>query len=250
MAITLEDGPTGGAKAVSEQDARNFLQRFQFPQKRWFDRVGALSGGERRRLQLLQILARRPNVLVFDEPSNDLDLSTLAALEDYITESFEGSLVVVSHDEFFMNKVTDHLLVFEGHGVVKDFQGSYSDYLKYRKEQTNAHYETTAELKQMQNAREEQANVAAVVEQEQVASVDTEGPARRKLSHAERKEYNKLESQMAKLLVKIEKLDAQLIGSDAAQGYSVLADMAQEAEAARASLVEMEERWLELAEHA
>ena len=132
--ITLDNAPTSSGAAVSEQDARNLLQRFQFPTKRWFDRVGVLSGGERRRLQLLQILAKRPNVLIFDEPSNDLDLATLASLEDYLTDTFDGSLVVVSHDEFFMNKVTDHLLVFQGKGEVGDFQGSYSDFLVYRKE--------------------------------------------------------------------------------------------------------------------
>lgn len=82
-----------------------------------------MSGGERRRLQLLQVLARAPNVLLLDEPSNDLDLSTLTALEEYLTEVFDGCLVVVSHDNFFVNRVAEHLFLFEGDGVVRDFEG-------------------------------------------------------------------------------------------------------------------------------
>lgn len=125
----------------------SLLTRFQFPSKRWYDRVGQLSGGERRRLQLLQILAAKPNVLLLDEPSNDLDLSTLSALEEYLTEVFEGCLVVVSHDNFFVNRVAEHLFVFQGGGIVRDFQGSYTEYLEYRKDSLQ---EEKDELKQQQ----------------------------------------------------------------------------------------------------
>jgi len=86
-----------------------------------------LSGGERRRLQLLSVLTKRPNFLVLDEPTNDIDLDTLAALEAYL-EEFNGVVVIVSHDRFFTDKVTKHLFVFEGNGVVKDYNGSLSDY--------------------------------------------------------------------------------------------------------------------------
>ena len=86
-----------------------------------------LSGGERRRLQLLSVLTQRPNFLILDEPTNDVDLDTLAALEEYLAE-FKGVLVIVSHDRYFVDKVTDHMFVFEGEGIVKDYLGSLTDY--------------------------------------------------------------------------------------------------------------------------
>ena len=86
-----------------------------------------LSGGERRRLQLLSVLTQRPNFLILDEPTNDVDLDTLAALEEYLAE-FKGVLVIVSHDRYFVDKVTEHLFVFEGEGIVKDYLGSLTDY--------------------------------------------------------------------------------------------------------------------------
>ena len=117
ISVTIsDDAGTGASTAVSEREAMNLLTRFGFPSKRWYDRVDRLSGGERRRLQLLQVLAKRPNVLILDEPSNDLDLQTLSALEEYLTDVYEGCLVVVSHDQFFMNRVAEHLFVFEGDG--------------------------------------------------------------------------------------------------------------------------------------
>ncbi|CAM9641767.1 unnamed protein product, partial [Phaeothamnion confervicola] len=95
--------------------------------------VERLSGGERRRLQLLQVLAKNPNFLVLDEPSNDLDLSTLGVLEDFLINEYKGCLIVVSHDRWFMDKVAKHLFVFEGDGIVRDFEGSFSEYLDLRK---------------------------------------------------------------------------------------------------------------------
>lgn len=237
--VRLEESPEESVKAVSEQDARKFLQRFQFPQRRWFDRVGSLSGGERRRLQLLRILAKRPNVLIFDEPSNDLDLATLATLEDYLTESFTGSLVVVSHDEFFMNKVTDHLLVFHGQGEVGDFQGSYSDYLVYHKSEAAQRSQDEAALRSIE--REERATAQA----QPVPSAASSVP---KLSHSERKEYNKLEREIDKLTAKIADMDAQLSSSDSSQGYTVIAELAAQVDEARSLLEEKEARWMELAE--
>jgi ATP-binding cassette subfamily F protein uup len=115
--------------AFSETEAMSLLTRFQFPNSRWFEPMGALSGGEKRRLQLLQILAKKPNVLVLDEPSNDLDLSTLQVLEDYLVNSFTGTVICVSHDRMFMDNVPEHLFVFDGNGVVRNFKGKYSDYL-------------------------------------------------------------------------------------------------------------------------
>ena len=133
------------SSAVGVDVARNLLTKFAFPASRWMDEVAKLSGGERRRLQLLACLAARPNVLVLDEPTNDLDIATLTVLEEYL-DDFKGVLVVVSHDRWFCDRVLSpppfdeddpdeefetrrsSLLVFEGDGVVNQFQGVYSDY--------------------------------------------------------------------------------------------------------------------------
>ena len=114
--------------------AHRLLQRFAFPSARWADDVARLSGGERRRLQLLSTLARRPNFLVLDEPTNDLDLMTLGVLEDYL-ETFKGVVVIVSHDRWFMDRVVGakggSLFVFEGEGEVRAFTGTYSEYIDF-----------------------------------------------------------------------------------------------------------------------
>jgi ATP-binding cassette subfamily F protein uup len=122
--VLARDGTT---MAEAPSEVMKLLKQFQFPKERWNDVILKLSGGERRRLQLLAVLAKRPNFLILDEPTNDVDLDTLAALESYLAE-FNGVLVIVSHDRFFVDKVTEHLFVFEGDGVVKDFLGSLSDY--------------------------------------------------------------------------------------------------------------------------
>jgi ATP-binding cassette subfamily F protein uup len=117
----------GSTMAEAPGEVMRLLKQFQFPKEKWNDVILRLSGGERRRLQLLAVLTQRPNFLILDEPTNDVDLDTLSALEDYLAE-FNGVLVIVSHDRFFVDKVTEHLFVFEGDGVVKDFLGSLSDY--------------------------------------------------------------------------------------------------------------------------
>ena len=117
----------GSTLAEAPGECMKLLKQFQFPKEKWNDEILKLSGGERRRLQLLAVLTQRPNFLILDEPTNDVDLDTLSALEDYLAE-FNGVLVIVSHDRFFVDKVTEHLFVFEGDGVVKDYLGSLSDY--------------------------------------------------------------------------------------------------------------------------
>ncbi len=111
--------------------ASQFLQHFLFPPQAQHDFVGKLSGGERRRLYLCTVLMRNPNFLVLDEPTNDLDIVTLQVLEEYL-QGFGGCLIVVSHDRYFMNKVVDHLLVFEGEGRIRDFPGNYDEYLEWK----------------------------------------------------------------------------------------------------------------------
>jgi ABC transport system ATP-binding/permease protein len=124
--ITVADG--------TNITATQFLSYFLFPYARQYDYIYKLSGGEKRRLYLCSVLMQNPNFLILDEPTNDLDISTLQILEDYLS-SFNGCVLVVSHDRFFLDSVADHLFVFEGNGTIRDFPGNYSDYFKWKKEQ-------------------------------------------------------------------------------------------------------------------
>lgn len=121
-------------RSGAEQSAMQLLNRFLFPPKRQQDYVSLLSGGELRRLQLCTVLMQKPNFLVLDEPTNDLDIPTLQVLEEYLSQ-FDGCLIVVSHDRYFMDRITEHLFVLEGDGKVRDFPGNYSDYRNTVKEE-------------------------------------------------------------------------------------------------------------------
>src|SRR5437762_657743 len=126
-----ENFPLAGGGSLS---ASQFLNLFLFPPEQQYTYISNLSGGEKRRLHLLSILFRNPNFLVLDEPTNDLDLPTLGVLENFLSE-FSGCLLIVSHDRYFMDRLVDHLFVFEGNGVIKDFPGNYSQYRLWQEEQ-------------------------------------------------------------------------------------------------------------------
>ena len=128
----------------------SLLGRFLFPHDMLNNRVGRLSGGERRRLYLLTILMQKPNLLVMDEPTNDLDIVTLNILEEYLKE-FGGTLIIVSHDRHFLDRLVDHLFIFCGDGVIKDFIGSYSEYRSYIKD-----YEARQKTVAKENEKEAQ----------------------------------------------------------------------------------------------
>ena len=123
-----EEIDLGGGKKMS---ASQFLQHFLFTPETQYNYVYKLSGGEKRRLYLCTVLMQNPNFLVLDEPTNDLDIATMNVLEDYLC-SFKGCVIVVSHDRYFMDKVVDHLLVFNGDAKIKDFPGNYTDYREWR----------------------------------------------------------------------------------------------------------------------
>ena len=260
--------------AFSEREAMSLLNRFNFNSKRWYDRVGQLSGGERRRLQLLQVLAAKPNVLLLDEPSNDLDLSTLTSLEEYLTEVFDGCLLVVSHDHFFVNRVAEHLFVFQGDGIVRDFQGSYTEYLDFRKdvqaEELAANKAKANHNKSASNNNNKQSSsvtTAAVSSPKDTASVPvttttaikakstaatsttTTSATKKELSYTERKEFNKLEKEIEKLNKQIAELELQLTkSSEAKEGFTVLGEYSKKINTLKAQLLVKEEAWLLLAE--
>ena len=165
------------------------LNRFLFPHEMLNNRIEKLSGGEKRRLYLLTILMQQPNLLILDEPTNDLDIVTLNILEEYLKE-FSGSLIIVSHDRHFLDKLVDHLFIFCGDGLVKDFVGSYSEYREFIKE-----YE--AEQRSQARSEEKAAKEKAA---KVAASSAPEPPARkRKLTYKEQKEMEQLEKDLEAL---------------------------------------------------
>ncbi len=126
-----ENFPLANSGSLS---AAQFLQLFLFEPDQQYTYISKLSGGEKKRLLLLSILFRNPNFLILDEPTNDLDLPTLGVLENFLSE-YQGCLLIVSHDRYFMDRLTDHLFVFEGNGNIRDFPGNYTQYRIWRKEQ-------------------------------------------------------------------------------------------------------------------
>lgn len=209
--------------------ASQFLQHFLFPPAMQYTPISKLSGGEKKRLQLLKVLIKNPNFLILDEPTNDLDLITLSVLEDFL-QKFTGCLIIVSHDRYFMDKLCDHLFVFEGEGKIKDFPGNYTQYREWQDEQEEIEKELAAK------------GPAKQVAVKQEAIVDE----KKKLSFKEKKEYEDLEKEIEQLEQKkagiVEKLNSGK-GS-----HSELADWAQEVEKIIKTIDAKSERWLELGE--
>ena len=211
----------------------HLLNRFLFPHDMLNNRISKLSGGEKRRLYLLTVLMRQPNLLVLDEPTNDLDIVTLNILEEYLKE-FNGTLIIVSHDRHFLDRLVDHLFIFCGDGVVKDFVGSYSQYREYIKE-----YEASLKAK----AKEEERSRRAVQPPgSPSASRPDSGP--RKLSYKEQRELEQLERDIALLTSEKEELETAMNGG--ITDHDQLGRMASRFSEVTALLDEKETRWLEL----
>ena len=163
--------------------AAQLLERFLFPRDMHYTFVHKLSGGEKRRLKLLRVLMSNPNFLILDEPTNDLDIFAMSVLEDYL-RNFQGCLIVVSHDRYFMDKMVDHLFVFEGEGVIKDIVGNYTDFRK----------------KQIQDKRDEKNGISQVkIEKVVVEKPKVKEELKRKLTFKEKAEFESLEKNLEKL---------------------------------------------------
>ena len=213
------------------------LNRFLFPHEMLNSKVGTLSGGERRRLYLLTILMQQPNLLILDEPTNDLDIVTLNILEEYLKE-FAGSLIIVSHDRHFLDKLVDHLFVFCGDGVVKDFVGSYSEYREYIKE-----YE--AEQRSQARAQEKAEKEKAAKEAAKTGACQAEAPAKKKkLTYKEQKELEQIEKDLEALALEKEELESQLGSGDLP--FDRLQAASERIGLIMAQTDEKEMRWLEL----
>ncbi len=215
--------------------ASQFLNLFLFPPDQQYTYISDLSGGEKRRLHLLSILFRNPNFLVLDEPTNDLDLPTLGVLENFLTE-FAGCLIVVSHDRYFMDRLVDHLFVFEGDGVIKDFPGNYSQYRLWKDEEEN----------KIQGTRVKPARAGTDEAQESIDSKPVTGNLPKRLSYKEKKEFELLEKEIAELNREKEVITKKF--SEGGLSFEELQRFSQRI-GEISSLIDVKElRWLELSE--
>ena len=223
--------PLAKGKSIS---AAQLLDHFQFPYHMHHNYVSTLSGGEKRRLYLLTVLMENPNFLILDEPTNDLDLLTLNVLEDFLLK-FEGCLLIVSHDRYFMDKLVDHVFVFEGNGKVRDFPGNYS---RYRE----------AKNKEIAQEREEKKVVKSQQDPTPVTSYKTKDKAKTKLSYKEKLEFEQLETDIEKL--EDEKADLNDKLNSGAGDHEELRQWAERLGTIMQELDTKSDRWLELSEFA
>jgi len=225
------------AKAADGRDipVTTFLQQFLFPHEMFNTRIDLLSGGEKRRLYLLTVLMLRPNVLILDEPTNDLDIVTLNVLEEYL-KNYDGSVILVSHDRFFLDKVVDHLFVFMGDGEVKDFVGSYSEYREFilQKRREDAAAERAAALAEKKEATK------------QVEKSTPAQPAVRKLTFKEKRELEQLEADLAALEKRKSLLESEL--NSGTLQVAELTEKSIEIQQVISEIDQKEMRWLELSE--
>ncbi|MFM6318543.1 MAG: ABC-F family ATP-binding cassette domain-containing protein [Dolichospermum sp.] len=208
--------------------ASQMLERFLFPGNQQYAPIHKLSGGEKRRLFLLRILISAPNVLILDEPTNDLDVQTLAVLEDYL-EDFNGCVIVVSHDRYFLDRTVDTIFALEAGGSLRQYPGNYSIYLDYKKSE---------------EAQPQETPKAVIVEK--VTSPVIETKKRRRLSNWERREFAELEGKIAKLEAEKTALEKKL--ATMAGNYSEVQKLYEQVETLKKNIDLSTERWLELAE--
>lgn len=224
--------PIGGGKKMT---AVQLLEKFLFPTQTHFQYVHTLSGGEQKRLYLLTILMKNPNFLILDEPTNDLDIFTLQVLEDYLSE-FQGCLIVVSHDRYFMDKIVDHLFVLNGDGTIDDVIGSY------------AHYRVHQKDKALKEKRIQQEMDKTNAENKAKASVSKPVVGKSKLSYKEQKEFEQLEKDIEAL--ESEKVTLSNDLNDSELAYDKIAEVSERLTKLVEELDEKSFRWLELSEFA
>lgn len=220
-----ENFPLANGRTIS---ASQFLRIFLFDDQTQYSPISKLSGGEKRRLHLMYVLYQNPNFLIFDEPTNDLDLPTLTVLENFL-QNFAGCLIIVSHDRYFMDRIVDHVLAFEGDGKIKDFVGNFSEYREWKKTEIGSPKSDTS-------------TPLGVTNQQPITN--NQQP-KKKLSFKEQRELETIEKEMPELEKKraeiLEKLNNEA-------DYEKIATLSAELEKVSEKLEEYEMRWLELQE--
>ncbi|MFO7658777.1 MAG: ABC-F family ATP-binding cassette domain-containing protein [Bacteroidales bacterium] len=216
--VTLGNGNT--------VDVSQFLTQFMFPPSVQHNYISKLSGGEKRRLYLLTILMKRPNFLILDEPTNDLDIMSLGILEDYL-QNFNGCVLIVSHDRFFMDQVVDHIFIFEGDAVIKDFPGNYSDYREYIE----------------QKLKKERASDKLQIASEKVKPEKT---VKSKLTYKEKQEHERLLKEIEQLESEKKELEIQM--SSGNLGHGELSGKSMHIGTLIEEINKKTDRWMELEE--
>lgn len=220
------------AEYVPTKDGRitasQMLERFLFTPAMQYTPIGKLSGGERRRLYLLKVLMDAPNVLILDEPTNDLDIPTLTILEDYL-DSFLGIVITVSHDRYFLDNIADRIFAFEADGKLVQYEGGYTDYL---------------EAKERKNGTVVRESEESAKKKADRKNWKKDAPEKLKFTYKEQKEYETIDDEIASLEQKIEELDEQMM--QYATNSAKLSEITEQKEAAEAVLEEKMERWVYL----
>ena len=220
--------PLANGRTIS---ASQFLRLFLFDDQTQYSPISKLSGGEKRRLHLMYVLYQNPNFLIFDEPTNDLDLPTLTVLENFL-QNFQGSLIIVSHDRYFMDRIVDHVLAFEGDGKIRDFVGNFSEYRESRKSEIGS-----------QKSEEKETNEEK--RQEKPKTENRQPTTKKRLSFKEQRELETIEKEMPELEKQrneiLEKLNNE---SD----YEKISVLSSDLETVSEKLENHEMRWLELQE--
>jgi len=203
--------------------ASQVLSHFLFPPAKQYGMANKLSGGEKKRLQLIRVLMQNPNYLILDEPTNDLDIETLNVLEDFLI-NFSGILILVSHDRYLIDRLTEQLFIFEGNGKIQIYNGNYTDYRLEQEESTKT----------------------AKVENQSVSVVTSENNKKKKLSFKEEKELSELELNIKTLEKEVEILTLEL--NSGISDHKKLTDIAGKIKKMKDQIEEQTLRWLELLE--
>lgn len=203
------------------------LERFLFPSSQQYSQIGKLSGGERRRLNLLRVLMEAPNVLILDEPTNDLDIETMTILEDYL-DSYEGIVITVSHDRYFLDRIVRRIFAFEGNGNICQYEGGYTDYINKKKlfdESKNEPIKSKSVSAESKSSKQDYKNRNKKL----------------KFSYNEQREYETIEKDISDLEEEIEKLEAEM--NTNANNYTKLNEITAKKQEAEMALMEKMERW-------
>lgn len=225
--IYTKEGPVTASK---------MCERFLFGSDLQYSTIGKLSGGEKRRLYLLKVLMEAPNILILDEPTNDLDITTLTILEDYLN-SFEGIIIAVSHDRYFLDKLVSRIFVFKGNGIIEQVEGNYTDYRNKLYRETGENCNSTA----IENGKNKQTEDSPTQK-----SWKANAPKKLKFTYAEQKEFETIDDDIAELENMISELDKAI--AEASTDYYELNRLMDEKTKTEAVLEEKTERWIYLTE--
>ncbi|AZB18376.1 ABC transporter ATP-binding protein [Chryseobacterium indologenes] len=221
--------PLANGKSLS---ASQFLRLFLFDDQTQYNPISKLSGGEKRRLHLMYILYQNPNFLIFDEPTNDLDLPTLTVLENFL-QQFQGSLIIVSHDRYFMDRIVDHVLAFEGEGKIRDFVGNFSEYREARSREEALEKNSATKPEPVKEAASNPQNISSLPSK------------KKKLTFKEQKKLETIEKEMPEL--EVQRADIlEMLNNET--DYEKIAKLSSELETVSEKLENHEMRWLELQE--